>query len=253
MADPGRYVYAVVRGLAPDALDGATGLDGGRLELVSHRGLTAVVSSVDLEEYGEAGLRANLEDLGWLERVARGHDAVVQAAAAGAPTAPLRLATICLDDAGVVERLDAWHDELEEVLDRVADRVEWSVKVYAARRPDAPPSGSAPAGSGAAYLQRKQAEARAARAEETTSLLLADEVHQRLVGVSVASRRLAAQDPRLTGRAERMLHNGAYLVDADDSDRFAAAIDEIVAGNPDVVVEHEGPWPPYSFATLEQS
>jgi hypothetical protein len=245
-------VYAVTRGLTPDALGDATGLDGGRLELVSHRELTAVVSSVDLEAYGEEGLRANLEDLGWLERVARGHDAVVQAAAAAAPTAPLRLATICLDDAGVVERLDAWHDDLEEVLDRVADRVEWSVKVYAARRPAAPPAGSAPASSGAAYLQRKQAEARAARAEETTSLLLAEEVHERLVTAAVASRRLAAQDPRLTGRAEPMLHNGAYLVEAGESDRFAAVLDELVAGNPDVVVESDGPWPPYSFATLER-
>ena len=39
----------------------------------------------------------------------------VQTVAQSAPTAPLRLATICLDDAGVRRRLDEWHDELELV------------------------------------------------------------------------------------------------------------------------------------------
>jgi hypothetical protein len=252
----GRYVYAVTRGLDPAMLAGTTGLDEAPLEVVAHRDLTAVVSSVDLDEYGEEGLRANLEDLAWLERVARGHDAVVQAAAAEAPTAPMRLAMICRDDAGVVERLAAWHDDLTDVLDRVEGRVEWSVKVYAARRPEAPAAGEtttqAPT-SGAAYLQRKKAEAQARRTEETTAQLVAEEVHEQLMRGAVAGRRLAVQDPRLTGRADRMLHNGAYLVEAARSTEFAALVDEVETANPDVVVEFHGPWPPYSFATLEQS
>ena len=250
----GRYVYAVTRGLDPAVLTGATGLDEAPLEVVAHRDLTAVVSSVDLEEYGEDGLRANLEDLAWLERVARGHDAVVQAAAAEAPTAPMRLAMICRDDAGVVERLAAWHDDLTDVLDRVEGRVEWSVKVYAARRPEAPAaeSGAQAPASGAAYLQRKKAEAQARRTEETTAQLVAGEVHEQLMRAAVAGRRLAVQDPRLTGRADRMLHNGAYLVEAGRSTEFASLVDEIETANPDVVVEFHGPWPPYSFATLER-
>ena len=259
MAEPGhgRYLYAVTRGIDPAALAGTTGLDGAPLEVVGHRDLAAVVSSVDLEEYGEEGLRANLENLPWLERVARGHDAVVQAAAALAPTAPMRLATICRDDAGVVERLEGWHDDLTAVLDRVEGRVEWSVKVYAARRPEEPAAtgrgpGHAPAG-GAAYLQRKKAEAQARRTEETTARLVTEEVHERLMQAAVASRRLAAQDPRLTGRTDQMLHNGAYLVEADRSAEFAAVLDEVASANPDVVVEWHGPWPPYSFATLEQA
>ena len=250
----GRYVYAVTRGLDPAALGGTTGLDGAPLEVVRHHDLTAVVSGVDLEEYGEEGLRANLEDLAWLERVARGHDDVVQAAAAAAPTAPMRLATIFRDDAGVVARLADWHDDLTEVLDRVEGRVEWSVKVYAARQPATTESAQQqPATSGAAYLQRKKAEAQARRGEEQTALLLADEVHERLSRGAVASRRLATQDPRLTGRTDRMLHNGAYLVEAHHSAEFAADVDRVQAENPDVVVECHGPWPPYSFATLERS
>ncbi|HEX2550125.1 MAG TPA: GvpL/GvpF family gas vesicle protein, partial [Nocardioidaceae bacterium] len=94
----GRYLYAVSRGLPPDALADVPGLGDGRLEVLEHQGLSAVVSDVDLEEYGEEGLRRNLERLDWLEEVARRHDEVVHAVAEHGPVAPLRLATICLDD-----------------------------------------------------------------------------------------------------------------------------------------------------------
>ena len=63
MAETGRYLYAVCRGLEPSDLEGVSGLDGARLELVHHQGLVAVVSDVDLDEYGEEGLRRNLEEL----------------------------------------------------------------------------------------------------------------------------------------------------------------------------------------------
>jgi hypothetical protein len=49
-----------------------------------------------------------------------------------------------------------------------------------------------------------------------------------------------------------MLHNGAYLVDAGEGGAFAALVESLAADHPDVIVETHGPWPPYSFATLEQ-
>lgn len=253
MTETGRYLYAIARGLDPQALADVPALAGGRLEVVEHRGLEAVVSSVDLDEYGEEGLRRNLENLPWLEEVARGHDSVVQATATKAPTAPLRLATICLDDDGVRERLDAWHDALEQVLDRVEGRVEWSVKVYARARPAPAAEAARPAASGAAYLQRKKAENEARQADESSTAAIADEVHESLAARSVAGRRLPPQDPRLTGRSERMLHNGAYLVEADEDVAFSALVDELATAHPEVLIETHGPWPPYSFATLEQT
>ena len=100
----GRYLYAISRDLDPAALAEVPGLGDGRLDVLEHRGLSAVVSDVDLEEYGEEGLRRNLERLEWLEEVARRHDEVVHAVAEHGPVAPLRLATICLDDIGVRRR-----------------------------------------------------------------------------------------------------------------------------------------------------
>jgi hypothetical protein len=253
----GRYLYAITRGVGPDAVAGSTGLGGSALEVVDHRGLVAVVSTVRLEEFGEEGLRRNLEDLGWLETVARGHDAVVQVVAAHGPTAPLRLATICLDDDGVRTRLDEWHDQLSDVLDRVQGRVEWSAKTYAresgvaeASAPAAPVEGK---GAGVAYLQRKRESTQRRMQSEERAQQLAAEIHAALAQHAVASRRLPAQDPRLTGHEGVMTLNGAYLVPADESDAFAATVAALSQQHPDAHLEAGGPWPPYSFAVLDQS
>lgn len=244
-------MYAITRGLDPSRLDSTPALAGGRLEVVEHRGLEAVVSDVGLTEFGEDGLRQNLERMDWLEEVARGHDTVVQAVAALGPTAPLRLATICLDDAAVRRRLDEWYDALEVVLDRVEGRMEWSVKAFAPSAEAHPPAGVAAAG-GAAYLQRKKQELAARENREGAALKLAEQLHDDLSSGSSASRRLPPQDPRLTGHQGTMILNGAYLVDIDEGAGFEERVHSLMAEHPDARIELGGPWPPYSFAVLDQ-
>jgi hypothetical protein len=256
VAETARYLYAVCRGLEPTDLEGVRGLDGGPLELVQDEGLVAVVSDVDLAEYGEEGLRRNLEDLRWLERAARGHDTVVQAAAGAAPTAPLRLATICFDDHAVRERLREWHADLDRVLDRIDGRLELSVKILSAPRAVAPGRPLAPAsapGAGAAYLRQKQGETRARADHEAAAADAAARAHDRLSSASVASRLLPAQDARLTGHEGTMVLNGAYLVEAEDVEAFTALADQLAGElGAGLTLDWRGPWPPYSFAVLDQ-
>lgn len=256
MAEQGRYLYAIARGLDPGTVDGVQGLDGAPVETVEHRGLTAVVSTVDLDEYGEEGLHRNLENLTWLEKVARGHDVVIHAVAGAAATAPLRLATICLDDDGVRARLDEWHDALEAALDRVEGRAEWAVKAYARKGAGAQPAEDQQPeegkGAGLAYLQRKKSAAQQQAQVQEQAMELAGRVHEALAARSVASRRLAPQDPRLTGHEGVMTLNGAYLVEEADGDAFTAAVRELAETYPDAHLTVAGPWPPYSFASLEQ-
>lgn len=253
MGDTARYLYAIGRGLEATSLAEETGLDGHPLDVVSHRGLDAVVSDVDLAEYGEDGLRRNLEDLAWLERVARRHDDVVHAVARRGPTAPLRLATICLDDKGVRRRLDEWHDAISAALDRVEGRSEWGVKVLSLPRREAARTGAAAGepGSGADYLRRKKQESEQRVRTEEEALREADRVYDRLAQAAVAGRRLQPQDPRLSGHPGTMTLNAAFLVDDDARSAFDDVVDELMTTMPDGSLHVAGPWPPYSFATLE--
>jgi hypothetical protein len=247
----GRYLFAVARGLSAERLRGHTGLDGADLEVVEHRGLHAVVCTVDLEEFGEDALARNLEDLSWLEKVARAHNDVVWAVAEHATVAPMRLVTICADDASVRSRVEAHHDGLVQALDNVEGRREWSVKVLVAPRPAAEADDEAPPASGAAYLMRKKEQAARRRAAGEDAAAMAERVHDALAEGSVASRRLPPQDAKLTGRTETMVLNAAYLVPESDHRAFLDLVAGIREQEPHGIIEVGGPWPPYSFAVME--
>lgn len=251
MADSARYAYAVTRGLDPSALSVGYGLVGGALEAVSAHGLDAVVSDVPLAEFSEDALKRNLESLSWLEKVARGHDEVVRLVTELGPAAPLRLATIFHDDDAVRHRLGEWHDAIVQVLDRIDGRAEWSVKVLATAVEATEAEAPEPT-TGAEFLRRRKAQAddRGRRVADVGRL--AEEVHAVLSRAAVASRVLPAQDPQLTGLSGTMALNGAYLVEKAEQQQFEARVRDVRDSYPDVRVEAAGPWPPYSFAVLEQ-
>ncbi|NKZ09237.1 GvpL/GvpF family gas vesicle protein [Actinomadura latina] len=275
-ADTAVYLYGVARGLDPAALGGAAGVAGAPVRGVVADGLTALVSTVALAEYGEAALRANLEDLGWLEATARAHHDVVDRAAHAAPTAPVRIATIYRDDERVAQVLAAQGARFTEILDLIAGRSEWGVKAYAsaeAMRGDTPAPASADAGGtdpggglapraepltgprpesatggvGTAYLRRRQEERRRRADAGRRAGEQADAVHTELADHAVASRHHPPQDPRLSGRSGAQILNAAYLLDEEQVPGFLAvtrAAGERLAG---IEVEVTGPWPPYSF------
>lgn len=262
----GLYAYVLSRGLVDDDLRGETGIDGAPLRLVAQGPLVAVVSTVDLDEFGEEGLRRNLEDLAWLERVAVAHDAVARAVAAKAPAAPLRLATIFVEEASLTARLADWEQQATRALDRVEGCGEWSVKAYVdassaaetAQTAQAAPtaqtetSASGP-GAGRAYLLQRRAATRQREAGAEESARLAQELHEGLLDHVVDGRRLAPQDRRLSGHRGEMILNGTYLVADQRVDDLRAAVERLAAPHAHLRVELGGPWAPYSFASLETS
>ena len=199
MSDEGTYLYAVTR--SPPVAPDVSALEDGTIRLVEHRDVVAVVSDVDLADYGEDGLRTHLEDIRWLEKVARGHDAVVAAAAATGPVAPFRLATVFFDDERMRARLDECYPALLRALERVEGRMEWSVKAVVPESGDGDQPSDAETDqsadqplSGADYLARKRDLKQQREAAADRGAALADLLHQTLSGTVIASRRLPAQD-----------------------------------------------------------
>ncbi|MEU6753322.1 GvpL/GvpF family gas vesicle protein [Spirillospora sp. NPDC046719] len=252
------YLYGVARGLDPAALDGAAGVGGAPVRTIVRTSaagtLTALVSTVRLDQYGEAALRENLEDLAWLEETARAHHDVVDRAAHAAPTAPVRIATIYRDDARVAQVLDEQGDRFALALDRVAGRAEWGVKAYAHREalepaqapePAAPEPGSG--GGGPPFVRRRLA-ARPRRADAGRKISeQATAIHDGLAELAVAARHHPPQDPKLSGRDGVQILNAAYLLEDGDAEAFAQAARAAGERWPGIEVEVTGPWPPYSF------
>jgi hypothetical protein len=251
------YLYAITRPDDTELLAGLRGVGGAAVREVREGGLACLVSTVDLAEFGEQALRRNLEDLAWLERTARVHDEVVQRAAQHVTTAPLRLATVCRDDDAVVQRLREVGPRASEVLARLDNRVEWGLKIFAPPQaesdpqPIPSPGSAAAAGVGTAYLRRRRAES--AQREKTALFAAADaeSVYSQLAALAVAGRRHRPQDPRLSGVDAPMLLNAAFLVEVANSADFQGSAEDIASERVPHSVVLTGPWPPYSFASLD--
>lgn len=255
--ESGVWLHAVTRGAELCPLGGLTGVGGCALRTVEAGGLVAVVGSVDLAQFGEEPLRRNLEDLAWLETVARAHHSVVAAVGRSGPVVPARLATVYHDDAGVRAMLQQRRADFEAVLDRVDGCTEWGVKMYAepAAVPASAPGGTSSPGTarpGTAYLRRRRAQLSAEDQRWQLAGDSADAVHAALADCAEAARRHPPQDRRLSGRTEPMVLNGTYLVDARRSGRFEEAVTAQADRHPRLHLELTGPWPPYSFAMVDE-
>ncbi|AIJ23802.1 GvpL/GvpF family gas vesicle protein [Amycolatopsis methanolica] len=251
--DSGIWLYAVTRREGAGAAGELPGVAGEVLRTVEAGRLAAVVGDVPLETFGEEALHRNLEDLDWLGAVARAHDAVVGALAGAGPVVPVRLATVYRDEHGVRRVLEHRGHELARTLDRVAGRTEWGVKVFAGEPPPGREETPSRRGAGTAYLARRRAE-RDARAEsERLAREQAAKVHSRLAALAAGARLHPLQSKALSGDDRQMVLNAAYLVGDDDARAFAEAVAACDDESPAIRVQLTGPWPPYSFSSLEET
>ena len=273
----GAYAYCVMAGDARPALEGVAGVDPARPPRVLRRSdLAAVAGDVALSDFGAAPLKRNLEDVRWLERIARAHEAVLDRALQAGTVVPLRLCTVFADEAAVLAMLDRERAALQAALARLEGRAEWGVKLIAdpsavraaAGGPPAEPARSAgasgeraaeapdragapgPPGSGHAYLARKRRDRLAREEARRVAHEAARTVHAGLGAQAAAATVLRPPPRELSGEAGELVLNGAYLVDRERGGQFRALAERIGEGQRrrGLRLEVTGPWPPYSFA-----
>jgi hypothetical protein len=250
----GVWLYAIAEDIPSTGLSQLTGVGGMQVRAITSAGLTAIASSVGLDEFGEDALRVNLEDMTWLEATATAHHRVIDAMSRAQPVVPMRLATVYSGDAKVRVMLGQRGDDLREVLSSISGRKEWGVKAYAAGTPEvaATRSGLGLAGSGAEYLRRRRDELAAGRQARQKALVSAEWVHQTLSRLASASRLHPPQAPVLAGTKATMILNAAYLLDEARDRQFSELVQQLAAQHPAVQLQLTGPWPPYSFASLDR-
>jgi Gas vesicle synthesis protein GvpL/GvpF len=282
-ADTGVWTYAITEHdhlSGPDGevdLSWLTGVGETKVRTATASGLTVLVSDVSLAEFGEAALREKLENLNWLDEVAREHHYVIDAAARLFPLLPVRLATVYSGDAALRAALAEHNTRLLDMLHRVGGRVEWGVKAYAVPEADATPEpgqavpdttgpdkrgrpsaarnlvgGNAAAGRGSgvglAYLRERRDQLAADRESRAAAAHSAQAIHADLAAKAAATRLHLPQTAQLNGIRQPMLLNAAYLLEAVDGVTFTAAVAGQATAHPELRIELTGPWPPYSFA-----
>ncbi|TDV55166.1 gas vesicle protein GvpL/GvpF [Actinophytocola oryzae] len=210
------------------------------IRLVTHGGLALVVAEVELAPF------AALESLKWapseddpLFMLARRHDVVVRAIFEHHPVLPLRFGTTVPDETAAVALLTEHHAEASAWLDRVRDHREWGVRARFTP-PDRPAEVNPEDLSHTEYMavrrDRLAAAARARREGSEAASRLHEEVSRHATDIAALGRRASLLD-------------NAYLVHRDAEADFHAA----TRNHEGIAVEVTGPWPPYSFVSLDVS
>jgi hypothetical protein len=242
------WTYGVVATGAALPAD-LVGVAGGTVAPVAAEGLTALTTAVPRADFDVEPLRDHLNDLPWLERIAREHEAVLEEVLGATTVVPLRLCTIFEDAAGVQRMLEREHDAFLEALGRLEGRQEWGVKVLLDRDRSAPASDEATQEDGLAYLARRRQQLAAREEARGVTAQLVDQVDGALRVVAVDAVRLPAQNRELSGHSGDMVLNAAYLVCDPAELRACAELLQQRYEAQGVRIELTGPWPPYNFVS----
>jgi gas vesicle protein GvpL/GvpF len=249
------YLYCLLRHSGEPSLAGAPpGLPGlGPLRALDVGArLWVVAATAPLPEFGGERIEERLADLDWVSACALAHEAVVEHFRDAPALLPMKLFTLFASDERALAHLRQSRERLDRVLDRVAGRVEWGVRVrldeVRAREALAAEARQAgPAGSGTSFLLRKKREQEASR--DLAGRLRAEVEagwDDLAAAADEASRRPPATAPEQGGK---LFLDAAFLVPADRAAGFEAAVgryaDRLAATGGEVTLT--GPWPPYHF------
>ncbi|MEU0372318.1 GvpL/GvpF family gas vesicle protein [Streptomyces sp. NPDC006283] len=252
------YVYAVARntGVLRKCVAGLVGVAGAPVRVVpggDAGDIAFVASSVSALDFDEQALRRHLEDLEWLEAVARAHNAVIETLGTATTVLPLRLATVYLGDDRAREALEADRAEFARLLTRLEGHVEWGVKIYVEAPEEAPepaaPSAASDTGlsPGRAYLRRRRDQRHLRDDAHRAARTAAERIEAAGRAYATDRARHRVQQGELAGSNGENVVNDAYLLTEDRADAFRAEVAHAADDLPGVRVEITGPWAPYSF------
>ncbi|MFF2146975.1 GvpL/GvpF family gas vesicle protein [Kitasatospora sp. NPDC058190] len=256
------YAYAVARGRSAtlaNEVGSITGVVGSTVHLVPRdydAPLVAVVSPVPASDFHEAALRRRLEELSWLEALARAHNGVIEALTARATVLPLRLATVYLDEDRVRSMLHDHRTLFLDTLEHLDGHVELGVKLYIESASDVSTAATAPPdrglSPGRAYLRRRRTEQDA----RDDAHRAAEQAAERIVAIARAHAvqrvRHRLQEGELAIGPGQNVSNDAYLVPAAHAHAFREEAMHATDGLRGLRVDVTGPWAPYSFASLPE-
>ncbi len=264
----GWYLYGIVQQVPSDGDVAASPLrhSSEDIQFLQHAGVAAVVRSVQLADFAPEAIHARLHDMRWLEMMATHHHQVIESIHSVRPMLPVTFGCVYPDEAGLRAALADVRETLLTRLKWVADCDEWTVRLYGnttclerrliqqdARLQHLQDEIKRVA-PGRAYLLRHKLVGELAKAMEQTLATWTENEFARLSQTARAS--LIQPEATDTGRSgrqgEKELLRAVFLVPRVDLATFHQEVERIAARNEGMRGECSGPWPPYSFAALEE-
>jgi len=264
----GLYLYCV-RDKTEDCSSFHTGgIDGKKaIFTIIHDELEAVVSRVSLSKFtsGEIQKKA-MEDLNWIKEKAVIHEDVIEEAMRAtdglANVIPMRFGIIFENKTGLEETLSRDYVKMRRLLNKIRGKLEWSVKIYLVDserfesmvkdkneeiRLKEKEMASMPEGM-AYFMEEELKEIIRSEVDKELDAILGT-LFGKLGEEAAGSVKTKILGTEMTGKAERMVLNTAFLVHADKVDPFKEALESIEEDiqTKGIHLEYSGPWPPFNF------
>ncbi|MEI8032323.1 MAG: GvpL/GvpF family gas vesicle protein [Chlorobiaceae bacterium] len=254
------YLYCVA---SEAPLKGASG-DHDGIIIMEHNGLFVCLRHVLEDEFSESNLKKNISSEPWLDLHVREHLSVIGNLMERNTVIPFNFGTIYRTRERLQSFLDQHAAGLKSALDYLADKEEWSVKIFCNRAKIVQNISSLSRNIADIDLQiSKSSPGKAYILGKKKNEILEKEISQIYNACSkelFSSLNLMAREYRLnqvlsgdlTGRGEDMIVNAAFLIQKDNVPGFIAKTDGLVTEheNMGLLLEVAGPWPPYTFVNL---
>lgn len=219
-------------------------------------GLVAVISQVILSDFSDS----NLQDLNWLGPRARTHESVVQEVMQLSPVLPVKFGTIYRSNSGLADFINHNGAVILQALHQVHGKAEWSVKAYidearvrvfvTETNPEIQQlTARLSVSPGLRYMQQKQVDLRVETALGGWASEVAGKIEEILAPNAVGISTLKLHSSAMSGRPERMIYIGGFLLDNSNIDSFENCIQQFQSRyeSSGLILELRGPWPPYHF------
>jgi len=266
----GLYLYCIREKANGAGAVRRKGIDGnGCVFVLSYHDLEAVVSTVCLEEFDLQVVRRKAhEDLKWIKEVSIAHEEIIEQAMRNNGRVfsllPMRFGTVFRDRASLEHVLDEDYVGIQETLERIRGKQEWSVKVYltdreeferavrkenVALRQKAEEIASLP--EGMAFLMEEELKTITAQWVQKGVSDVINSLFDELAKHSVASVKNRILQKELTGRREPMVLNSAYLVCEEKVPNLKEEAETVKQRicKKGLHLEYSGPWPAFNFTS----
>jgi hypothetical protein len=239
----GRYVYCIVRSSLPLAF--------GRI------GLGQAPSEVTTVSFGDLAAVVSDTPLGVLDPTRENvlaHQRVNETVMERFTVLPMSFGTVFRTDDDIIEFLRSAYDAFADVINKMADKLEFGLKVLWDRDAiieaiEAEDEGirrlkrELSALKGSTYFARMQYGRMVEAALEARTERYVVDIFEALRPVAVASR---SNKPI----GDKMIMNAAFLVSRDQEAAFDATVKQLGAQFDGLTFKYTGPWPPYNFVNI---
>lgn len=240
-----------------------TGIDNvHKLEVISLDDLSAVISQVPLEEFGEDMLKENIQDIKWLEKHIRAYDEITRKLFEQTTFIPVRFGTIYLTKDRAKEAINTYKEQIVRLIKYLEGKVELGIKFFFDRGMLEGELLTSDLEVNDLYKKiQEEKPGKAHFLKKKLETLLDKKVSvwsDEIIGVIFGELKIISTDVQLLSLQpksgnKQMFLNVACLTSGEKLNWFKEKVNGLMSCEKlaSISCEITGPWPPYNFVRLE--